>query len=195
MKWERLLINDKIIFIHIPKTGGSSVKKYFFGKDIIYHKTLTELHHINPNIPEKYQIFSVVRNPYNRVKSIYRHVTKQKNRCKPYGINETISFEDFIKDGHFKKSTPNNFSLPQTDYLSLNGVLYYTHIIKFENIQKEIVNFTKINNITSVMSSFPHLRKWKEKKGVKRKINLTDELKEIVYEYYKDDFINFNYLK
>jgi hypothetical protein len=190
MGWKQLLINDKFILIHIPKTGGSSIKKYFFGEDIIYHKTLTELHDMNPDIPKKYQIFSVVRNPYSRIKSIYKHITENKYRCKPYGISENISFKVFIKDGHFKKSTPNNFSLPQTDYLSLNGVLYDSHIIKFENIQKEITKFAKTNNISPLTSSFPHIRA-----GTNRKSNLIDELKEIVYEYYKDDFLNFNYSK
>ena len=82
--------NKNILFVHIPKTGGSSVEKIFIEKgwdesfisngkrsDIIkiYKSSLQHLH--SPilrdifNLSNFNKIFSIVRNPFDRCKSEY----------------------------------------------------------------------------------------------------------------------------
>ena len=73
-----ILHKEKILFIHIPRTGGSSVEKYFSFSgdsnlkkiDTAQHVTLKEYCDSYENLDEYYK-FSIVRNPWDRLVSWY----------------------------------------------------------------------------------------------------------------------------
>ena len=73
-----ILFDKKIIFIHIPRCGGSSIKEYL--------KELSNSWDLNPNHLQlkdyekrygidlnDYFIFTCVRNPYNKIYSMFRY--------------------------------------------------------------------------------------------------------------------------
>lgn len=100
----------KLIFVHIPKTGGSSIEKALglFGRDncgsnepseeILYgitgpramqHYTAAGIRKaLGPGPFRDYFKFAFVRNPYDRIVSAYHF------HCK-YG-GESLSFEDYV---------------------------------------------------------------------------------------------------
>ena len=87
---------DKLIFIHLPRTGGKSIKTAFFSKyssSLFYnfehrlifkilknnypkaHSSLEEIKDkIHINKIKKYDKFSIVRDPFSRLISIYKHL-------------------------------------------------------------------------------------------------------------------------
>ena len=71
------MINDnlKLIFVHIPKTGGTSIKKSLgiTNRSLGYHKRANDIKKEIPDKWKNYFKFSVVRNPYDRVYSIYSY--------------------------------------------------------------------------------------------------------------------------
>lgn len=72
-----MLVADKWIFIHNPKTGGTSITRALkpYGKEEPkQHKILWPM---PPGSAEKVR-FCVVRNPYNRLVSAYHHVYRGK---------------------------------------------------------------------------------------------------------------------
>lgn len=77
-----LFNNPKIIFTHIPKTGGGSIEHLFARTPWLLerdgrlgqHGTLQKAHDIYGNLSE-YRMFTVVRNTYHRIVSLY---------CMPY---------------------------------------------------------------------------------------------------------------
>lgn len=99
-------MKDKLLFVHIPKTGGTSVVQSFndatqynnkfaippFPKrnsqfPLIKHVTLVE--YSDYNKLEDFFKFTVVRNPYTRVYSYYKQYQKMNGYFKP--------LEEFLK--------------------------------------------------------------------------------------------------
>ena len=86
-----LLINRKYkwVFVHIPKTGGSSIShilnKIEGTESIKTHGSILE---VKDNISDYYK-FTIVRNPYTRFMSEYFHQIRKKETNK--------NFEFYIK--------------------------------------------------------------------------------------------------
>lgn len=112
---------NKKAFIHIPKTGGTSITKYLreVWPDATtswnMHSTFAE----HP-IPEDYETYTIVRNPWDWVVSFYAGLYKSYSK---------ESFEYFIQHPLHIKHLVIHFK-PQSDYIGPN-----THIGRFENLQ------------------------------------------------------------
>ena len=115
-----LLIDEKILFIHIPKNAGTSVS--IFLKNLNFKKPMRifrhpQIHHLyldeledKININEKIS-FAIIRNPFDRLVSYY-HYSKKKNRLAEYS-----SFKEFVLA--FNNSN-NRFKEPQLRYIKSN---------------------------------------------------------------------------
>ena len=152
----------KFIFIHIPKTGGTSIEKFFnispFDNKIpdydnlvgydrklgihLQHATVDEIKK-NNLIPDtvwnSYFKFTIVRNPYDKMYSEYYWVSKD------LGIKDT--FSNFIlKKGKYKTVLNNrkkwryrgDHLIKQQDYILINGKSEMDYIGRFENFNETI---------------------------------------------------------
>jgi len=147
-----LIIPDKkVIFLHNPKTAGSSITQeiiksdpnvlWFWGiQDNIdkAHITLQQLNNINPDyLSEAYFRFTVVRNPYDRVVSSYLDFVEKNGT--------TLVFDEYLEQIQLQKYL--------TDPRFIHGIPqhYYTHIdnelkvkfLKFENLDMEFLELLK----------------------------------------------------
>lgn len=212
----------KAVFIHIPKAGGTSIEtclcdfplfrhklinKYnWYGNikndDIKYeldHSTMAYLKNNCKYYNQNYFKFSVVRNPYARLVSEYHYCKYQYSRY----IKNLDSFKDFIYEikSKFKYIIQNK----EKDHLYVSHYLpqyLFTHnyrkvsivdkVYKLENIKEDWKDICKNLNIEKDLVKV-------EKYSSKHEYNYLDyynqELKDIVYDLYKDDFIIFNYNK
>lgn len=211
----------KIIFIHIPKCAGSSIESIldikgvndFYTKGMNYyreqiipkdkfslddykiclsknmqHYTFLELSKILDNeILKTYKIITVVRNPFDRLVSEYNFIMNSKLKDKPtfkelilYKLNLDPLTRNTCFDGHLET---------QTSYLinEQNNFNNINKIYKFENLQECL---KEINQMTG-NNSYPHLLSSLRTKPFMEYYD--DQLKQIVYNFYKQDFINFNY--
>ena len=214
----------KVIFVHVPKCAGTSIEYLLDINDIrdfftmgrleerrqiipidkftteeyeiclnknMQHYTYRELSKIlSPYIMSSHKIISVVRNPYTRLVSEFYFL----NSLPKYAKNK-ITFEDLVTqklqldrvarnkefDGHLETQT----SFLINDSGNFNSI---DKIYKFENL-KECLN--DISTLTG-NTSYPHLRASKTIKPYEE--HYTPELREIVYNFYKEDFINFEYI-
>ena len=155
----------KCIFVHIPKTGGTSVESVL-RKD----KSKGSDHHLLLNYSKKkefnhYFKFTVVRNTYERVWSLYNYYASGGNQQKlktltdyfhhyylkmfspPYYTDLEISekmpkrFEEFC-DVYLKKRKPffrKNALCSQLEYISVNGNVQVDFIARFENLNEDFL--------------------------------------------------------
>ena len=183
-----ILGESNVMFIHIPKTGGRALSNELSNQGKVSltipgHLTIKDL-----LIGKAIRTFSIVRNRYDRMVSIYRH-------CYERDIENTSTktFEEFVKNVKHSFEVF-GINLPHINSQSFwvcdwNGNVVVDDIIKYESYDTDVIKYLNEKNID--ITFIPKFRV-----GDKSiKAELTDEVKEIIYEIYKSDFINFNYKK
>ena len=89
------VVRDDLVFVHIPKCGGTSISEWFSdGKKYVGHPKLESL-----GTPRPFS-FTVVRNPWDRVVSAYHYLfKKEKNTNFQSYIDRGVpTFEEFVRD-------------------------------------------------------------------------------------------------
>jgi len=166
-------------YCHIPKTGGVSICK-LIGR--------LPGHAIESETKNKY-IYTFVRNPYDRLISTFfylknggRNNGDKKDRDKYIGNS---SFEDFVKTKLINASKNQIHFRPQKYWIP-NGASF---IGKFENLEND---FNEVKKIVGIKGNLQHLNKTSHK-DYREYYN--DELANIVYKVYEEDFEEFGYDK
>ena len=131
----------KILFVHIPKTGGGSVEEFFrmnkFKLDLLHKRPPSYLRcspqHMHREMLEDLLvlsefdvIFAIVRNPVDRLLSEYkwsiRHSWAENGIDHFYRLARAAYFENpFVLDNHIRPQ--NEFLLPETKVFKLEDGL------------------------------------------------------------------------
>ena len=188
---------EKIIFVHSPRTGGTTVEHYLnlmngmqgYGqiKNVAFqHFNWNDYNKLLGNeIYNKYFKFSIVRNPIDRCISEYYWTPLNFGYKKGASFDQFLTeVEDIVKNKRFFDSVYHDHFQSQSYYiLDNNNKVKVDKIFRFENFV-EITDFLskytteeiKPHNATTIKKLTP------TKKQIK-KIN----------QIYKEDFKNFNY--
>ena len=213
-------INNKIKnykFIHISKTGGTSIEE--FGKklglkwgkfDPIYKSN--DDNHIplnlyNKNEFYKYNWFTIVRNPYDRIISHLNCLIK--NNKIPINKVDVNNYLNKILLNIFKDNKLNNEFLQNSKLIHKNHFIpmyFYTcfecnnldennklinnniKVLKFENLYEEMNSFLTALNVNKIFDI---------KIGISEKNFVFEDLSiknlKLINKIYKKDFLLFNY--
>ena len=196
-----MIIDDKLklIFIHIPKTGGTSIHQWlkyqncstlsFWGKkDLVdlAHLTLEDANRLIPNFNISYFKFAFIRHPLDRVYSAYLQPYKQ--------LYPTLTFEQFLERFVKKIKTNdgiNDYNLvhlwPMYQFLKINNQVTIDFVGRMETWKSDIefikslfllknypmyLNSNKNNTIC--VNKYGHL--------------YTDVQKNLIYHIYLEDY-------
>jgi hypothetical protein len=177
---------DSVLFVHIPKTAGSSISKVLDENNLDNWKREWPRHHDPYSylkeanlVDERVFSFAVVRNPYTRTYSCY----KQYNKTNQTDIS-FAQYLDNIKQGKISTISP-LLHIPQSFYIMDQDDLQVERLYKFENL-KELedelgweLGFYNVGNY--VVESYIQ--------------EYSDEAIKMVQDFYSSDFINFGYSK
>ena len=178
---------QKWAFIHIPKTGGTSLTS------IIQNIEGSELVAVHDSIRvfedvSDFFIFTIVRNPFTRIASAYSHRLRKNEYKKLFG-----EFITELSENHLDL-------IPQSYYINAgkDENKKVSFIAKYENYTHDIQKILKkINHRSSIphlnrnpiYDKHPHLNQEK----FYRNLYSQDWMIENILERYKDDFKIFNY--
>lgn len=190
---------EKIIFYHVPKTAGTSIKTVLInlgGKKWITHVAAK----FSKNYVDDFNSYvkvAVIRNPYSRTVSWYNHLIREAEYGKKKDdILKPGSFDDFVRNQkqiYKHKEKLKHFGLwtTQKDFLSIKNRVVCDYLMYYENLQEEWDNFCML--FLDRTYELPHMKKW----GVQDywKEYYDEELQEIVYNRMKEDFEYFGYSK
>jgi len=156
------LAKHQALFIHVPKTGGSSIKRYFESQHISVRKYKAEL---ATNWNDLFK-FAFVRNPWDRYVSMF-HYRKTTHEPELNLDIEKVSFNEWLLElfNLYQEKISRNVTLGrsgfvgnQYDYLiDVEENLCVDFIGRFENFTSD---FQKIcQKIKEPIRPLPHLKK------------------------------------
>ena len=204
MVWD---VDKKLLFIHIPKTGGTTIednmetmnKPLFKGgygvlRKVVYqhfdYKDYTKFFGIE--MFNDFIKFSVVRNPYDRIISEYywtpvvTNLGFKSGKSFDYFLNQLI---DIVNNKKYNLTIYHNHFIPQYEFIcDSNKQIMVDHLFKFEEFKK-ILKFLKKNKY-----NVDFKKKLNDCKNA-HKIKLNKYQKKIIYKLYKKDFSIFKYEK
>jgi len=197
-----ILPENKAIFFHIPRTGGTSIREWLFentkmirlsdhvsAHNAVLHKA------ISASIIREYTKFIFVRNPWSRVVSTWEF--RLRGGAARYIIAD--NFEDFIRYYHAK--------IPLERIANLDGLLLQQHLYafnakaseydvdlvgRFETLQEDFDKFCEIVGIPT--GHLGHVNAGKLKGPHPHySTYYTDETRQMVAELFPEDIKLFNY--
>ncbi len=179
---------DDFVFIHINKTGGSSIEKAL--NLPFEHKTAIEkIDEIGRRQWDRRYSFTAVRNPWDKVVSHY-HYRVQTNQT-DLAI-ETVDFKKWVQLTYGSMDPiyydkPKMF-MPQSDWIvDRDGKVVVNFICRFENLSND---FRQVCSKLGKAAQLPHL---KASKRGHYSLYYDDATEEIVGTWFAKDLENFGY--
>lgn len=178
---------SKFIFIHIPKTAGTSIYRWLNNGTVMmnYHHTAWQYKEILKKDYNNFYKFAFVRNPWDRIVSFYRYYMmydQNKLRKKP----KQESFETWLSRLYDYKHVP----LTQLSYITdKNGNQIVDFVGRFENLKNDLKTVSNVIGV-ALPANFYHEIPTHHKHYMKM---YNEETKKIVNDLYKDDINYFQY--
>lgn len=188
------LLDNRLIFVHLPRTGGSSIRKgVFAGKceGPVFGKI--------PNEWRGFPSFTIVRNPFDRLVSAWKMCTDgvsgKRHGPIPFLPPETslVEFLGFVidKSVDYRKSSSGkcyikHHTLPQTH--PWNCLQLAEDVARFENYDRDVSKILIKNGFSE--TGMPH---WNRTKHKDYRQYFNDQAIEITRNYYKEDLAELGY--
>jgi len=193
----------KCIFIHIPRTAGTSIEKWIGGSDWwvtennTKHLIASRAKEIYAEYWDDYFKFSFIRNPWDRMVSMLKYgnhygvcISKDKDidisrYIKNYGYPITVEYdnrfskrEDNITESHLPHAVYGNILDEDLNFIG-----------KFENLNNDVAFLKSRLNIDNTFN-------YKAEKSPKRsqyKNYYTSDSRQLIEDLYRRDIEKFNY--
>lgn len=189
----------KTIFVHIPKTGGTSIQSALLSIDDLpkdlkvrtKHETLEQFCGRTNIDVSGYTILAVTRHPCERFTSFFHYLVKFKasggKDIVKLGTADQLVKSLQAKDAALMRT---HSIKPQTDFLTFKGKMPDSlrfDILRFENLEDEFNAFQKRLGLNARLPKLNVSRKHNYKS------ELSDDSLAFLREFYREDFETFGY--
>lgn len=193
-----LFINNKLLFIHIPRTGGTSIERFleskgetiglftdsgsiFINGHTPQHCTYRELECLGL-VSDDVKIFTILRNPIDRAVSNYYYLRDHR----PDIFHLFKNFTGYLKLYLNEKNSPvfDNHNLSNYEYLKDHSGVISERITMFR--------FFDISEIERFLG-FEGLRNFNHYRTTKSPLEISRKNLNWMKEYYHEDFKLFEY--
>ena len=197
-------MKNTLTFLRIPKNASTSIYSFFGDANTIRneyldannskflnvfessHCTLQEAKDLLGNYVAELPILAVVRNPYDRMVSMF-FFAKKHNLGQLYDIS-LESFDSFVEGFYNASKDPNFFHAKnQCDYIKGSDNVT---VCSFENLKDGITEFITDNGLSFNMDDFPKLNSTEHSNY---KTYYSGKSKETVSKMWQDDLTRFSY--
>lgn len=208
--------DKKFIFVHIPKVAGSSITQALGSNPKIWlaandrqehlmvgtHTYASEIKRfLGENMYAHYYKFAFVRNPWDRLYSYYKFMTRSPeiNRAKQWFDQEEAErrgFKWFLLENRLKTTRVKMYGVnldicqqvtPQVDWIMQDDKLIVNFVGTYENIQQD---FEVLRDAIKMDIELPWVNRQEDKSYTEMYDN---EMIEFVEKYHKKDIDFFGY--
>jgi len=200
--------DKSFLFIHIPKTGGTTIEKTIMKSNDhkLYYRTSAgmPINKFTICTPQHFQadllrqifkikafsgVFTIVRNPYDRIKSEYAMRNKKLENIKGNVVYEWLSSkvekfkttDPYVNDNHIRPQ--HEFILPNTKIFKLEDGM--------ESIFKSLKEYWNLN--FEYDPEFKVMTSHKVSGYPSSEVELNADSMNLINEFYKRDFTLFGY--
>jgi len=213
----RISHSHKFIFFATPRTGSTTIRnvldKYSDISSILISditKDFPFYHHISALELKRifecrgwnwdsYEKFCFVRNPYDRVVSLYHHYLRMRKNWKvrnmktfktklKFIITRPPSFRDYVMNINTNDRLPTSLESFLCDE---DGKFLVNEILMYENLKDDLQRFLKKLNISVTPEEIPHLNASADRKQYRQYYD--EELIKKVKNLYEYEFKRFKY--
>ena len=174
----------KCIFVEVPKTGSSSIRDVI-GEPPKPHLNIWQIRdQIDPERFDAYFKFGFVRNPWDRVVSLYE-------RKEGLQLRDQMSFEEFVKWIKCSSSTciypvPHRYQLDW--FVDPHGSVILNYIGKFETLN---MDWNIISGKLGIKKQLPHIKSNPREKHYTE--YYTEKTRQIIEDKFRIDIEYFGY--
>lgn len=196
--YSKLELENKFIFIHIPKTAGNGIIKSLYGKKATGHTYAIWYKKFDSKKFDKFFKFALVRNPWDRLVSAFFYLQeggmnkKDKNFSDKY-LKKHNNFKNFVLSLEDEKYRQLILSwvhfIPQYKFVFHKDNLLVDYIGKYENLEQSYNFIRKKLGINKNKKLEKHNAS--EHKPYYEYYN--DKMIDIIYSMYEEDIKRFNY--
>ena len=212
-----IFFKKKIIFVHIPRSGGTTIEKNLwrseFNKEFTFdmndeknllqgfvdqygnkyqsdglqHLSLDNIKKIYPVESKEFFKFSFIRNPFSRVASAYCEIMKYRKDLRDFLV--------IYKDSSFKKFLRLIKKNHHTHWMPMNKFFpskSLNFVGKFESLSDDLDKLSKLINVEFSKKNFSDSGNFSEKANYLKFYEDKDNI-ELVTEMYQEDLIRFDY--
>lgn len=185
--WLRYRYACNFVFVHIHKTGGTSVES-ILGLPVLHERAQAQREILGPDEYDSRFSFSIVRNPWDLNVSLYHHLRQSDQ----WSRDDVLPFTEWVKRMYVDEDPQYNHiawhGRPQWWWLqNRDGSLMVDYVARLETIGDD---WQTICDRIGVDTPLPHRNKSKRDRY---QTYYDSESREIIGEVYKKDIKEFGY--
>lgn len=152
-----MIVGANFIFVHVPKTGGQSIRRVIDGE------RRKPAHRPLFNVADRKPAFGFVRNPWDRLVSLYCFMCQKTMREERHAVYQRhirdVGFKTWLMNEHYFMDDEDDWASPGMEPMQRRPQIFWldgcAHVGRFETLAADFADIAAAMNIAA--SAPPHV--------------------------------------